>query len=169
MTGMRIEIDASKVAAVADAWRYAPDLMAEELVNGVWEASLYLERLVKDNTETASGNLRSSVGAREPRRIGEDVIGVVGTSLGYAIPVELGTKPHFPPVQALSEWARLKFGLPPEEAEEVGYAVARKIAREGTKGHFMFQRAFSDGEATVQAILTRAAERGLQRLGKAIQ
>lgn len=169
MSGVRIEIDASKVQAVAEAWRFAPDLMAEELVNGVMEASLYLERLIKDNTPTTTNILRGSIGARQPQRIGEDVIGVVGTSIGYAVPVELGTKPHFPPVQALADWARQKFGLPPEEAEEVGYAVARKIAREGTKGHFMFQRAFSDGEATVQRILTAAAERGLNRLGKAVQ
>ena len=164
MTGFRIDIDASRVAAVAEAWKRAPDIMAEELVNGVLEASLYIERQVKEGTPTNTGALRSSIGARAPQRLGDDIIGAVGTSIGYAIPVELGTKPHFPPVQALSDWARLKFGLPPEEAERVGFAVARKIAREGTKGAFMFQRAIADGEATVVRILTAATQSGLARL-----
>lgn len=167
MTGFNISIDAGQVEAVAQAWKRAPDIMVDELLAGVLEGSLYLERRVKDNTPTATNLLRGSIGAREPRRIGDDVIGVVGTSIGYAVPVELGTKPHFPPVAALTEWARLKFGLPPEEAERIGFAVARKIARDGTKGAFMFQRAFDDGEATVIRILGAATQRGLDKLVEA--
>jgi hypothetical protein len=32
------------------------------------------------------------------------VIGVVGSPLAYALPVEIGTRPHFPPVAAILDW-----------------------------------------------------------------
>lgn len=56
--------------------------------------------------------------------------------------VEYGTRPHFPPVQALAEWAYRK-GLAdsPEEAQQVGLAIARKIAKEGTKPRHFLKRA----------------------------
>ncbi len=166
MTGIRVEFDASEVAAVAEAWKRAPDIIADELVVGVLEASLYVERQVKERTPTTTNLLRSSIGAREPRRAGDEIIGAVGTSIGYAIPVELGTKPHFPPIQALSDWARLKFGLPPEEAERVGFAVARKIAREGTKGAFMFERGIEASETVVARIIRAATQRAIDKLAQ---
>jgi len=53
---------------------------------------------------------------------------VVGTNVQYAPFVEFGTRPHMPPVEPLKEWAALKLHNP-----NAGYAVAKKIARQGTK------------------------------------
>jgi hypothetical protein len=45
----------------------------------------------------------------------------------YALWVELGTKPHFPPVDALRGWTRRHLG-----DEDLAFVVARAIARKGT-------------------------------------
>src|SRR3990167_8626015 len=71
------------------------------------------------------GGLRASIGilhfdASEPSA-------TVGTDNVYGPWVEYGTRPHFPPVSHLEEWAQ-RHGM-----EGAGYAIALKIAREGTK------------------------------------
>jgi hypothetical protein len=62
------------------------------------------------------------------------------------VPVELGTRPHFPPVDALMDWVKVKLGISsPTEARRVAFLVARKIAARGTQGAFMFRDAFNAG------------------------
>jgi hypothetical protein len=87
----------------------------------------------------------------------------MGTANPYALPVELGTKPHFPPLQPLLDWAQHKLGLHGEEAEEAARAIQLKISWHGTKGAFMFRGAMEDGEPTIrrmyEACMIRIAER----------
>lgn len=65
----------------------------------------------------------------------------------YAAPVETGAVPHMPPVDALVPWVVKKFDIEDEkEALSRAFAVAKSIAKKGTSGHFMFQRALVDLE-----------------------
>lgn len=53
----------------------------------------------------------------------------------HAAPVEVGSVPHFPPVEPLKTWCTMKGFADPESA---AWAIANKIAREGTKPtHYM--------------------------------
>lgn len=52
---------------------------------------------------------------------------VAGTYSSYGPPVEFGSRPHFPPVAAIREWAKRK-GIP----EEAAFPIARAIAERGT-------------------------------------
>jgi hypothetical protein len=54
----------------------------------------------------------------------------------YAIYVEEDTRPHFPPIDKLQGWAD-RHGIPV-------WAVARKIAREGTEPRHMWRDSFND-------------------------
>lgn len=56
-----------------------------------------------------------------------ELTGQVYSDKIYAPFVELGTRPHFPPVEALKEWAK-RHGM--EGAE---WAIAKKIGEKGTK------------------------------------
>lgn len=159
-----ISIDAHEVVDLAAAWKQAPEIVAEELTRSILESELLLEREVKEGTPTATGVLRESIGARPPQRLADSVIGVVGTSISYAIPVELGTKPHFPPATALADWARIKLGVSADEAQRVGFLIARAISRRGTKPAAMFQRAFQQQRGQVEAILRRGVEAIARRL-----
>lgn len=50
-----------------------------------------------------------------------------GYTARYAAAVEKGTKPHYPPIGPLLDWARRVLG-----DESAAYAVQRKIAEKGT-------------------------------------
>lgn len=70
------------------------------------------------------GRLRSSIEARlVPTARGLTV--QVGSDVEYALFVETGTRPHFPPVVALAGWGR-RHGVS-------AFLVARAISRRGTK------------------------------------
>ena len=59
----------------------------------------------------------------------------------YGSAVEFGTRPHFPPVGALSLWARRK-GLNP-------FMVARSIARKGTRANPFFSKAIKAQQSAI--------------------
>lgn len=159
-------IDIGGIETISRAWSQAPEIAQRELAAATFEAGLLLERETKEETPVgASGLLRQSIATREPQILGDQVIGLTGTSVAHAVPVELGTRPHFPPIQPLEDWARAKLGLSEDEAEGVAYAIARKISREGTKGAHMFQRAFDGNRDQVGRIYEAAGARIRDRLG----
>lgn len=166
--GLDIRVDLVEVRELAGAWAQAPQMVADELRAATLEATQLLEREVKEETPVGiggGGGLRGSIAAREPVVSGTGVLGVVGTAQPYAVPVELGTRPHFPPVQPLADWAERKLGVPAAQARDVGFLIARKIARRGTEGAHMFERAFERVRPQVVAIYERAHERIRDRLG----
>lgn len=158
------EIDVQGMKELEAQLARNPRVVLEELEAAVTEADLLLEREVKENMPTAHGTLRASVFHEET--VGDaNVIGLVGTPLNYAVPVELGTKPHFPPVDALIDWVKVKFGISSDkEARGAAFLVARKISRVGTKEQRPFGRAFQAAESQVRAIFDRASERIAARL-----
>ena len=164
--GNFIEIDYASVEQVAAVFERAPDIAREELLAAMTEADALLEREVREATPTAHGLLRA--GMFHTEQVSETgVIGVVGSPLNYAEPVELGTRPHFPPIAPLIDWVRVKLGVPEKEARGVAFLVARKIARSGTKGAFMFTKTLRAQEAAVQAIFHAALERIAERIAAA--
>lgn len=169
MTGIDIHLDTREAAFLAEAWRQAPEIVTAELLAAIWESELLIERETKERTPVgvgAGGGLRGSIAAREPKVLADAVIGEVGTALAHAIPVEIGTRPHFPPIQPLADWAVVKLGVPRDEARDVGFLIARKIAREGTEGAFMFTRAFQAVRAQIDDAYVRARQRIADRLAK---
>lgn len=150
------------------AFGYAPELATDELMTAMIEADALLEREIKELTpEGASGGgaggLKGSIHSEES--VGMDgVIGVVGTSMNYALPVELGTRPHFPPIAPLVDWVIAKLGVREQEAHGVAFAIARKISVSGTPAAGMFHRGLAANEQQVFSIFEAAGERFVQRL-----
>ena len=170
MSGLQIRIDAGSVVELAAAWETAPAIVTEELVRAAWQAEMLLQREVVERTPRGVGSgdgLAGSIIAQEPRVLADQVVGAVSSSIAYGIPVELGTRPHFPPVAPLAEWARKVLGVPAEEAEAVGFLIARKISRQGTRGAFMFRRGFDENLGQVEAIYQGALVRIRDRLAAA--
>lgn len=146
------------------AFRQAPDIVRQELLAAVTEADQLLEREVKDKTPTATGVSRASIFSRE-QALGDGGIGVVGTSEPHVAYVELGTRPHFPPVEALEDWVRVKLGISDEKKiHGVAYLIARKIAARGTLGVGMFHRTWAQQQPAVVAMFERARNRIVARI-----
>ncbi len=167
---MNITIDASSLAAVNEAWKQAPQMVIEELTAATYQAEMLLEREVKELTPVGvggAGGLRGNIHSSAPEVLSDTVIGMVGSSLSYAEPVELGTKPHpvsEAGVMAIEDWVRHKLGIGDKEARSVAYLVARKIRREGTPAYGMFHRALAYNRDQLRAIYEAAALRIIQRL-----
>ena len=97
---------------------------------------LYKEKLVEAD-RLASEDLYNSVEAQVVVNGTEYLVQV--RALDYWKYVEWDTKPHWPPVQSLLRWIRVKPVLPRSgggvpRPQQLAYLIGRKIAREGTKG-----------------------------------
>lgn len=146
--------DLSKVASAVEA---TGEQLNTKLIAAVWQACLLYEREVKERTpKGATHALIGSIAAQPPVVSGGSVEGHVGSALPYAECVELGTKPHFPPVAPIADWARAKLGLTEDEARRVAFMIARKISQHGTKGAHMFADALEATEEQIIAIIKSA-------------
>jgi hypothetical protein len=77
----------------------------------------------------------------------------------YGAPVEFGARPHFPPWEALIPWVKNKIpgaASDDQAARSIAFVIARKIARSGTQGAFMYRDAMQILEQEASGILERA-------------
>jgi hypothetical protein len=159
-----MRIDFSELTQLREQMQAAPRVVEEELLRAVTEADLLIEREVQDAWPVASGVSRASMTHVE-RVNGLHVEGFVGSSLNYVMPVDLGTRPHFPPVEALIDWVRTKLNIQNEKvARGVAFLVARKIARTGTKGAHAFESVLPRLEAQLDQIFAGAQARIAERV-----
>ena len=151
-------------------WQQAPELTRGELTKSLTEAVFLLEREVVERTPEGIGGaagLKGGIAAVPPSLSLDtpgEIIGLVVGSAAHTLPIELGTKPHFVPIQPLQDWVEYKLGLEGKEAKSVAFAISRKIARDGTEGKFMFRDGFKANEAQVQRIIEAALPRIVEGL-----
>lgn len=110
-----------------------PSAAKAAMVRGLGKGMTVVANQVREETPADTGLLRASINTGEGngvRQMGNDLVGVVGSNKSYAPFVENGTRPHFPPPLALAGWAE-RVGANP-------FAVARAIAKKGTKARRMF-------------------------------
>jgi len=102
------------------------------LVGNMWTATKQIQQKARRLVPVDTGDLRESI-ENVVRTTDKDITGIVGASQPYAAHVEFGTRPHWIPLKdpqksaAFRKWCK-KRGLNP-------YAVARAIAKKGTKPH----------------------------------
>lgn len=157
-----IHIDIADIAAAQRFLASLPGTVDRGIEEGVLEAGMLLQRDVVERTPRAAGTLRDSIIAAAPERQGDAILGVVGSPLAYAVPVELGTKPHMPPLQPIIDWVRLKLGLKGKRAEKAAKAIRWKIFRRGTKGANMFKGAFEANQEQVGKLIAAAVGRAIE-------
>jgi len=137
--------------ALMRRFRRAPQVF-ERYMRGFFNKALpTVEREVKQNFSKPrpggrykinnTGAHMSSVG-HEIQGGGMRMQGIVGSPLPTMPFVELDTRPHWPPRRPIIYWAMRKLQLKGVELRAAVRGVQRKIARRGTKGGHMFERAF---------------------------
>lgn len=125
--------------------RFVPELRAAYL-RGFRRAALRLERFTVEEIDSAepypavdTGLLRRSV---DTQFVPDGAI--VTVDAPHAPMIEYGTRPFFPPIAPLAEWAMRKgLGSSASEARSIAYLVARKIARDGIAPRGYFAKAWS--------------------------
>lgn len=83
----------------------------------------------------------------------------------YGIFLENGTKPHFPPMENILQWIRIKPVLPRANAngklptdKQLAYLISRKISRVGTEGIHLFDKVVDQYNYTERLALAIAQE-----------
>ena len=155
---MRLSISIAGLDGLARGLREAPGYTDQVLQAAMLEATLLAQREWQENmprgaTGLTAGSIHSDVSSTPA-----GVLGVVGSSQPSAVWVELGTRPHMPPSEALQPLVKAVLGIrDPKELRNVAFLVARKIARHGTPAQRPMARAVEATEGQIIAIFERAA------------
>jgi len=120
------------------------DLRGEPFLNAMRTAVLLVQRDAKRLAPVDTGLLRASI-MPEVRAQDRTVQGVVGSNVTYAAAVELGSRPHMPPLAALEAWAA-RHGT-------TARAVARGIAMHGTRPRAFLSGALEENQDRVVELL----------------
>lgn len=126
---------------------------------------IYKEKLVEAD-RLASEDLYNSIEAQVVVNGTEYLVQV--RALDYWKYVEWDTKPHWPPVQSLLRWIRVKPVLPRSggsvpRPEQLAYLIGRKIAREGTKGSHDLALASTETNRRFRDAITEALAQDAQQ------
>lgn len=177
MSEYRVGFTPESQRLLEEAWARAPQKVERELRAFMERATLRLEAESKDRTPTDRGTLRGSIFSEvKTFSDGLGVEGIVGTSLNYALPVELGARPHWVPLEPLVDWVKRKGlaaltpfvrGTPLAKRKKlavrreaavmrVARAIRFSIARRGTSA---FQRARHGKSGAEMFLETYEAER----------
>lgn len=110
---------------------------------------------ITDEGITYTGELQRSVYTNVP----DPFHGEVYVGAKHGIFVERGTRPHWPPIEPIEKWARIKLGQP-----GLGFVISRKIARVGTKAHKFFEPAVRESTDLVARIFEQVADQLVERM-----
>lgn len=166
-----IRIDFTELTRLRTQMAAAPSVVQEELLAAVTEADLLLEREFHEAygnpPHKASGHTAGTMTHVE-RVNGLHVEGFAGSSSPHIVPVELGTRPHWPNVEALREWVRTKLGITNEkQARGVAFLIGRKISVSGTQGKHIFDATLARVEPQLEHMFAAAQARIASRIGVA--
>lgn len=181
-------LDADALITISDAFLLAPTIVRAELRGFLTRVVAHLQAEVVERTPKAHGHLQRSIIGDVVDLPGLAIEGVVGTSLAYALPVEIGTGPHWAPIEPLRDWVKAKANLegtyfdgvtgkrPRNEAgrnardkavERIARRVQIAIARRGTLAVGMFHGAEAANASLIQSQFIETAQRIADRLGEA--
>lgn len=142
-------------------------------------AAQYLAGVVAQVAPVNFGHLAQSFGAQPATAEGgieisapstDGVIqGRVFSSLPQAIVMDEGRRPgaRMPPVAALALWAQRKLGVSADEADAVGYVLARSIARRGIEGRHYADAAVARAQGHIEALFAVLEQELARQLGGA--
>lgn len=142
----------SNIPKVKLAFDQAPQDTVRQVANAIKLIAVRIERTAKPKVPVDTGELRGDVRVREVRELSAKV----GTTKKYAVYVHEGTKPHYPPISALTGWAR-RHGVSP-------YVVARGIAKKGTKANPFMRDALEETTAYREQVVKRGINTVLSNL-----
>lgn len=159
-----IEINQASFKDVYSKFEFAQFVQSKYFSEAMEESLMVTEANIELRTPHAFGGLKGSISSQLLTDLIGQIMGTVSTPKIYGPAVEKGSKPHFPPIEALTgkleeldKWAKLK-GLN-------AFAVAKSIARKGTKPNNMFGEGLKASQNNVFAIFFKKAQEFVNSLG----
>jgi len=164
---MNYKIDTAELTRLIKNFPGAAKIVLDEMRTGMHQSTSVLHEQVAGRTSVFNGHAKGSL---IERIYGTPVAinGELAMTATYGAPLEYGRKPgSFPPVDALEYWVIRKLGIT-EDSRSVAFLIARKIARVGTKGAFMFKEGLVAARPTLDRIWRNVGTRAAQRIEKEI-
>lgn len=161
---MEIEIKLEGFERLSAAMQTAPEVVQRELLAWATEQADYIRSEVSERTPRKTGLLADSILATPPViELGTLGVSAIvgapaifqGTPINYAIPVELGTKPH---VIEAKDKQSLRFCIGGV------WVMVKSVHHPGTVGAHMFQRTLDESRGELQQSMTATVERILAQV-----
>jgi hypothetical protein len=135
------------IKEISAAFKSSPVLVSKRINEAIKKSIItLLGEARKAETAVDTGYLRSPSMKTE---FG-NMTGSLKNTSKYSIFVHEGTRPHWPPIQAITPWAK-RHGIPP-------FLVARSIARKGTKAVPFFDIAVQKSQNRIDQYFSLATE-----------
>lgn len=118
-------------------------------------ADIYRNNIVNKGHD-ASGELKNFTSTYEWQ--GDNLM-IYFNLQSYYKYLEKGTKPHFPPIEALKKWIEFKRIVPKSingkvpSTTQLAYAIQKKIGRVGTKPTNLLKESIEQGEGIINQIV----------------
>jgi len=137
------------------AFQQSPQYVGRELHAWVETAAAHLTDEITSLTPKDTGLLQQSIKPSVVQVGALGVSAVIGTPLSYALPVEFGAKPHDILPKSGKALHFMMRGIP---------ITVKKVHHPGSKGYFMFGRAFDANLQQVQDSFVRMVDRVLAKI-----
>jgi len=147
---LEFDVEVKGLERLLRRWERLPARIKPQVKGLLTRIVLIIERDVKIKTPKNTGRLVNSI-THEVKSVGGTLQGVVGSPVQYAPFVELDTRPHWPPRRPIIYWVMRKFRLKGVAAASAARGVQRKIARRGTTGAHMFEKALEGSQGRIKA------------------
>lgn len=153
------------LAQFAKEMRELGPKLEETIVRGLRSTAHRMPEIVRDELSSTSPHPAIATGelARSTKVDTVEDGAIVGMDAPHAAFIEEGTRPHFPPLQPLKDWARLRFGGSEAEIDQIAFLVARKISRHGIEPRHYFKASVDRIEQLVGDDIKREIFRELGR------
>lgn len=155
---MQIKLTAYGLDALQRGFEQAPAMARRELMTSMREAVALLEAAAKGEFPHHTGDTRNSI-AGDAYATPMGALGVVGSPSPVAAFVELGTRPHRPPIEPLVQWVADVLGETGPAGRQVAFKIRSKISKRGTEPRKVFELALGRNWGTVSRIFEHGAQR----------
>lgn len=147
--------------------------VTNEINNIVSELLERYKKAVQDSGHDASRQLEST--ATYKVNIAGSLLEVVFNLQKYWKYLENGTKPHFPPLEAIESWVTVKHIIPTTNSgkvpttKQLAYLIARGISEHGTKPTKLLQQTLDGSDDLINQIVDEIYRQFEEEINKEIE
>ena len=149
-----IEIKIDGLKELQKAFNKAPEIVVEVLAPVLQKSLILLQGSARQFVQKDTSTLASKIITKTENALSGEVL----ADTDYAVFVHEGSKPHWPPIDAIEPWAN-RHGIPP-------FMAARSIATKGTKANPFFDYAKEAKQADIFGFFDSAINNIINKLAE---
>jgi hypothetical protein len=141
-----MEIELVNGNAIIEMLNKYPQIAEGLFDSAIKKSILTIQRDAIKNAPSNTGQLRASIQSGF-----EPMVGMLEVLANYGSPIEFGARAHFPPIEEIKRWCKLRFGT-----DTMAYAIAKSMAQKGMKAQPFLEPAVAKNENAVNEYFDKA-------------